>query len=244
LAGAQNWQCDWEQIVNLQEGQLLDLSDPFTREESWRRVRPADRRSTYSAAGGDDGIALERDRLARRLEATDRVLAGDYAGAEALLRGLLQEAFEVANSHCHLARALMMMNREGEARDEINQAWAAREQAATYTVARILFFQCLFAMLDGVAIDPIVGQIRDALERGGAHMDWTILPMLNHMRSRLGEANYQFLKALAGALCEESGLLRLDEFAQWRGEANATSPQGARATGDSPRRRWRSRQGQ
>ncbi len=39
--------------------------------------------------------------------------------------------------------------------------------------------------------------------------------MLNRLRSRLGEANYQFLQALAEALSEANAMPRLDEFAQW-----------------------------
>jgi hypothetical protein len=50
-------------------------------------------------------------------------------------------------------------------------------------------------------------------------MDWTIRPMLDHLRSRLGETNYNFLKALAAALSDAEGMTHLDDFPQWRGEA-------------------------
>ena len=50
LAGTQNWQCDWEHIVNIHEGQILDLSDPFSREESWRPLQPSDWRTIQGTA--------------------------------------------------------------------------------------------------------------------------------------------------------------------------------------------------
>jgi len=226
LAGTENWQCDWEHIVNFHEGQILDLSDPFSREESWRALQPSERSMQrvpiYSPGEENPDYAQGRDRVARRQESTERVLSGDYSGGETLLRGLLQEEFEVAGTRCHLARALMMMNREEEAREEINQAWAARAPAANYVVARILFFRCLFALLDGAAIEPIVEQIQGALRELNSHMDWTILPMLKHLRRRLGKANLLFLEALAGALCDESGIRRLERFPAWRGEVSST----------------------
>jgi hypothetical protein len=119
------------------------------------------------------------------------------------------------STHCHMARVLLMTNREAQAREHIAQAWAIRNQASRYVVPRILFFQCIFAIFDGTAIGGIVGQIRAALHGEDAHLDWTILPMLDHLRPRLGEANYEFLKALAHALSDSSAMRRLDEFPQW-----------------------------
>jgi hypothetical protein len=214
---------------------VLDLSDPFTNEESWRPLTPAEKqlaqRDTAAFAFVADIWNAELSCQARRQDAADRILSGDYAGAEAIVRGLLQEGFMVPSSHCHLARALLMMNREGESREEINQAWAVREQAATYVVGRILFFQCVFAMFDGAAITPIVREIRATLRDPDAHLDWTIQPMLDHLRQRLGETNYRFLGALGEALCDRGAMRRLDEFPQWRDAAAATSDRGTGGTG-------------
>jgi hypothetical protein len=38
--------------------------------------------------------------------------------------------------------------------------------------------------------------------------------MLDHLRPRLGEVNYEFLKALANALSDSSAMPRLDGFPQ------------------------------
>jgi hypothetical protein len=235
LAGAEHSRCDWQSIIDFKKKKVLDLSDPFTNEESWRPLTPAEKqlaqRDTAAFAFVADIWNAELSCQARRQDAADRILSGDYAGAEAIVRGLLQEGFMVPSSHCHLARALLMMNREGESREEINQAWAVREQAATYVVGRILFFQCVFAMFDGAAITPIVREIRATLRDPDAHLDWTIQPMLDHLRQRLGETNYRFLKALAEALCDRVAMPRLDEFPQWRDAAAATSDRGMGGTG-------------
>jgi hypothetical protein len=215
LAGAGHAQCDWQSIVDRQQAQVLDLSDPFTSEESWRPLGRAEVRDV----GGYPGGGEERDPFSRRQDAADRILSGDYAGAETLLRGLLEERFILPSTHCHLARVLLMTDREAEAWEQINFAWAIREEASAYVVPRILFFQCVFSMLDGAGIDTLVGQIRVALRAPCPHMDWTIRPMLDHLRSRLGETNYNFLKALAAALSDAEGMTHLDDFPQWRGEA-------------------------
>jgi predicted Zn-dependent protease len=166
--------------------------------------------------------AEEQERLARRQDALNRFLIGDYSGAEALLRELQQERFEVPGAHCHLARVLLLMGRNEEARQQVNHAWAAREEAPAYVVPRILFFQCVLKMLDAEDTAAIVGQIKAALRAPDAHLEWAIQPVLDHLRPRLGETNYQFLTALARALSSATAIPHLDEFPQWR-DAAATS---------------------
>jgi Tfp pilus assembly protein PilF len=166
--------------------------------------------------------AVEQNQLARRQDALNRILNGDYSGAKALLRGLQQERFEVPSTHCHLARALLLMDRNEEARQEVHHAWAARKEAPAYVVPRILFFQCVFSILDANEIAAIVGQIKTALQVPAAHLEWAIQPVLDHLRQQLGETNYQFLKAMAEALNDAKAMPRLDEFPQWHNAAGAT----------------------
>jgi WD40 repeat protein len=163
----------------------------------------------------------EQDRSKRRQDAANRIFSGDYSGAETLLRGLLQERFEMPSTHCHLARVLLMMDRVEEARTEIDHAYAIREDGHYYVVPRILFFKCVFSMLDADDTATIVGQIKAALSAPDAHLEWTIQPLLDHLSSRLGETNYQFLKAVAEALSDANAMLRLDDFSEWR---DATIP--------------------
>jgi hypothetical protein len=133
-----------------------------------------------------------------------------------LLRELLQERFELPDIHCHLVRVLLMMDRTDEARQELGLAWATHAEGESYVLPRILFMQCLFAMVDGAEFDGIVAQIKRATEAPDAHLDWTIRPLIDHMRPHLREEDTQFLTALADALSNSNGIPHLDEFLQWR----------------------------
>jgi hypothetical protein len=212
LAASGNARCDWQCVIDYSSGQVLDLSNPFASRESWSPLRPQHDDAHLSRAE-------EQGPYERRQDAADRILTGDFAGAEAIVRSLLAEQFMMPSSHCHLARVLLMTGREAEAREQIAAAWAIRRDAPSYVVARMIFFQLVFAMLDGAGINPIVARIRAALAESGAHLDWTIRPMLDHLRPRLGETNYEFMRALADALSDASALPDLDEFPQWRDTA-------------------------
>lgn len=107
--------------------------------------------------------------------------------------------------------------------DFANPAWPTREEAPAYVVLRILFFQCACAFLDAADTATVVGQIKVALRAPDAHLEWTIQPMLDHLRSRLSETNYQFLKALAEALNDPKAMPRLEEYPLWRNATAATS---------------------
>jgi hypothetical protein len=57
-----------------------------------------------------------------------------------------------------------------------------------------------------------------ALRDSSAHLEWTIQPMLAHLRPRLGQSDFIFLQTLASALSYSGAMADLDEFPQWRGE--------------------------
>ncbi len=82
--------------------------------------------------------------------------------------------------------------------------------------------KCAFAFLDAADTATIVGQIKVALRAPDAHLEWTIQSMLDHLRSRLSETNYQFLNALAEALSDAEEMPELGEYSLWRNAA-ATS---------------------
>jgi hypothetical protein len=219
-------QCDWQQVVNFTSGQILDLSDPFAQKELWddfRPEEPVDRpascfRTDWLSADGDCRVARGENCYARRTEALRLYKARHYAEAEELLRGLVQEGYEVASNQCHLARVLILMDRREEAREEVRLAMDNLVNAYPYVLPRVIYFQWVFAMLDGTDSTDLARQMRAALQEPGADMEWTIQPMLDFLRPRVGESNFRFLKALARALSFSNATANLDEFAQWRSE--------------------------
>jgi proteasome accessory factor A len=220
LAAAHNARCDWQCIIDTSEERMLDLSDPFASEESWS--------STNSPEITDDQLDLDflidNDPYARRQDAADRILSGDYAGAEALLRVLLEERFCLPSTNCHIARVLLMTNREAEAREQIRRGWAIHRDAPKYVVGRMLFFQIIFAFFDGTDISALVEQLKVLLQQPDAALDWTIRPMLDHLRPRFSEADYRFLEALSAALSSIRALPQLEEFPQWSVAAVLAAP--------------------
>jgi len=229
LAGKINVRCDWESIVDFDAGKVLDLSaDPFMNEEGeWLDLERADpvnvqmeRRMIFDRRlGFGFGRDSRPSSHLRREDALRRVLAGDFAGAETILRELIDERFMLPGTFCHMARVQLMTGREPEARQSIDLAWQVRDQADAYVVLRMLFFRCAFAMLDGIDLANIVGLLRSALSEHFSTMDWTVHPMLESLRSRLGETNYEFLSALAKVLSGTEQASTLDRYPQWRSRA-------------------------
>jgi hypothetical protein len=225
LAGKDKAQADWANVVNFHDGQALDLSDPFAREEVWepldqyeiRERQMSLRFDGFFESGSSAGESRPHDQYSRREEAFNCYQAGNYAGAEALLRPLVEEGFEVASNRCHLARSLMLMDRGGEARQEIEAAIHSIPGASDYVLPRVLFFKWMFAILDGGRTAAIARRMKAALRNPCASSSWTIQPMIDYMRARLGDENFNFLTALAAALSGERNLERLEGFVQWRG---------------------------
>jgi len=224
LAGAGKVQCDWQQVVNFDAGQILDLSDPFAKKESWgdfsSEEAPDGRVPRFLTdlfnGDGNSPVHGEESCYARRTEALRLYKARDYAAAELLLRGLVQERYEVASNQCHLARVLVLMDRDEEARREVQQASENLANAYTYVLPRVLYFQWLFSILDGIENATVAGQMRAALLEPGSNMEWTIQPMLDYLRPRLGESHFKFFKALAKALSYSDTAAELDQFPQWQ----------------------------
>ena len=220
LAAGHDARCDWQSIIDFSEGRVLNLSDPFAREESWSPLSSPESHDDLL----DLGLPDENDPYARRQDAADRILSGDYAGAEALLRVLLEERFSLPSTNCHLARVLLMTDREAEAREQISRGWAIHRNAQTYVVGRMLFFRIIFAFFDGADISGLIEQLKATLEQPGADLDWTISPMLAHLRPRFSEADFRFLEALAAALSNIRALPQLEQFPQWSGTAVVAAP--------------------
>jgi hypothetical protein len=224
LAGTTNSRADWSRIINLDEHKILDLSDPSAAREVWRDIGPGDLSDPRFPSSFEELFERRRESgppsaWSRRQRALELYLRREFTAAEELLRGVLSEQYEVPSTHTHLARVLIMLNREDEAREQVALAWAARNQGPAYVTARTLFFQCLFDLFDGNAITGLVAQIKQVLSTGDAHMEWSIQPMLDHVRPRLSRVDWRLINALARALSSSSNLPRLARLPEWRNAA-------------------------
>jgi hypothetical protein len=207
------YRCYWDHIVDLRDQTHLDLSDPFETVERWTACKePGLPPSLFPASDRGDASSL-----GLRVEAYDCLFAGDYQSAEGLLRELIRRRFDVAGTHCHLARLLLMANRQAEARAEMAQAWAVRAGTPPYIVARTLWLRALFAMLDGDDVMPFLGQIKTLLTAGDASQDWTTGPLLDHLAPHLPDEQGALLAAVAAALSDRAEAGRLEQFPAWSG---------------------------
>lgn len=161
---------------------------------------------------------LDKKPLDARMLARDYFLIGDYQKAEQLLLQLLDSDFEVSSTRCHLARVLLLMGKESEARRETENAWRSREVVPSYVLPRILFLRLVFSVLDGDESDTAsqLGKLKTALERPDAHGKWSIEPILIYLEPRLCNEHQMLLKALAGALNHPAYEKNLDRLMMWR----------------------------
>ena len=209
----------WQSIINQDEHTALDLSNPFETEERWSEiVKQADRRPP--APRLDFPLGQERpdggsDPLDRRSAALDCFLRGDCQTAECILHTLLNDDFDVAGTHCHLARVSLRMGREVEARAHAIAAWEQRSAGPRYVVGRTLWFLALFALIDGADASPWIGRIKTLGPDGEARMGWTMEPVLKDLRERMSPESYAIVSALFQALAGHRGGGRLQHQTWW-----------------------------
>lgn len=168
--------------------------------------------------------ALDLDRLLRqpgnavtlRSKALERFLDGRYNDAERIYTSLLQQGFQLASTHCHLARVYLRTGREQEAARQAALAWEHRAGAPAYIVPRILFFRLVARMLEGKDYGELLRQIERALRAPGAFESWSMQPVVDHLASRLTAEQRTLLTALVGALGDHKLLRNLAELPSWQ----------------------------
>jgi tetratricopeptide (TPR) repeat protein len=166
-------------------------------------------------------LAPDATALERRMMAAECIRSADYANAEKFLWAVLEVNFEVPGTHCHLARVLLLTGRASDARHHVEEAWNRREEAPLYVVARILWFQILFALTEQRAEDVrlFISHLKAVLEEEGAFMEWTMTPVLNELgkgaAGHLDDEALRFLAALVASLNDKSAVSGLDGFPQW-----------------------------
>jgi hypothetical protein len=135
---------------------------------------------------------------------------GDYPRAEQLLRFILERRFEVPDTHCLLARVLLVADRDKEARDEVQKACENHADWQSYTAQRVYFLQTLFGLLDGITPTDALQNLKTELLRPGPAMEWNLRPLLDHLKPRLTPEACELLGALSAAINDRAAMQHLE----------------------------------
>jgi tetratricopeptide (TPR) repeat protein len=155
------------------------------------------------------------DPLMLRRAALECYRSGDYPRAEKLYRRILHAGFEVGETHVHLARVLMMIDRDQEARAEVDFALQYAGGAKPHFAQRVTYFQVLFGLLDGEVPTRALRVLKDELNRPEAIMEWDIKALLEHVRPRLTSDAYELLDAISAAINDRTAMDRLNLLPLW-----------------------------
>jgi tetratricopeptide (TPR) repeat protein len=189
--------------------QMVDLLSVTNRKNEAARFRNL--MVAQRLAGKEDDSSFWD---ARQL-ALDMFLAGQYAEAEEIYGRLLQKRFSAASTHCHLARIFLMTDREVEARKAVDQAWTLRGESPAYVLGRILFLRTLLAMLAGEDWKLNLVELKSAIANRDVHMDWTMQPVLDHLKPRVGDELHMMLTAIVAAIGSRSKTEALYSNPNW-----------------------------
>ena len=141
---------------------------------------------------------------------------GEYDQARHLLEALLDEGFEVISTRLHLTRIAIITEQMTNARQHVRESWLHRAEGTAYIIPRILWFQLLFGLLDGTDPSPHLSYLKTALSADSAYMEWTMQPVLDHIKPSLSDHDYTLLAALVAALGDRANLPAMDQFSEWR----------------------------
>jgi tetratricopeptide (TPR) repeat protein len=150
-------------------------------------------------AFSDQGWDL--DRLGLRDLAFKFFQSRDYSNAESVLRLMADHKLELPGTLVHLARVLLLQDREAEAREVIAQAVPMRKEGnQPYAEQRVLFLQFLVALTTGEPAGDHLEALVSYLESSEIFMFWDTSSLLDHIGPRLSESDRQTLATLSLAI--------------------------------------------
>ena len=120
-----------------------------------------------------------------------------------------------------------MTDREPEARKEADRAWDVRHTSPAYALVRTLFTKTLLQALAGEDLKPGILTLKRAMNGPDAHMEWTVQPVLDHLKARLGEEQHSLLTAVLAAICNRNRLSDLSAYPLWVAARGETEPESA-----------------
>jgi tetratricopeptide (TPR) repeat protein len=207
-------------------GNVQCLADLLDKTGRATQARPLRLRRLTVLAQKPDATPMQL-----RTCALDGYLLGDYVLAATLLRRVLAVGFEVPGTCCHLARIALLTDDLPAARQHADEAWTHRAEAAPYVVPRILWLQLATKIAEdggqktddseqkpevGRQQEKVLGMFTSALQVEGAHREWTMQPVLDHLKPKLPAEDHALLTALVDALGDQTKVAALETIPAWR----------------------------
>jgi nephrocystin-3 len=142
---------------------------------------------------------------------------GRYQEARQGLERLVQRGWELASTHCHLARIGLVTDDLDFAKQHAALAWEHRTGAEQFNTLRILWIKLAIALLEGDsrAMSTSIGKLKTALENHEAFQPWLMDPVLGHLSLKLPSETHDLLTALAAAIQGTTPLTDLERFHDW-----------------------------
>ncbi|MBK6965754.1 MAG: tetratricopeptide repeat protein [Bacteroidales bacterium] len=129
---------------------------------------------------------------------------------------LLSEGFESAGTRHHLARICLITDRLPEAEKQITEAWNVKHDAKPYITARLIWFKIALSFLESKPLGNYLGQLKFILQKEDAFMEWTMQPVLDHIKPQITIKQHALLSALVAAMSNKINLEKLNVIEEWR----------------------------
>ena len=169
-----------------------------------------------SAFGNSSDIIYEKFGKEFRSLALKLFNDGDYSTTKKVLVFLLSTGFETLSTYVHLIRVSIILNQAVTAIEYLDLAWKSRAEASIYVNARILWLKIALSFLTKSSIDNYISQLKTVLQKEDVFMEWTMQPVLDHIKPQITERQYAFLSALVAAMSNKANMEKLNDFAEWR----------------------------
>jgi len=117
--------------------------------------------------------------------------------------------------HCHLARVLLLLDRDDEALAAVKLAWEYCTEGPPYIPQRLHFLQALFGLLDGRAPTKALQNLNRELLRPDVMEEWDLRRLLDHVKPRLTPEAYELLEALSAAINDRAAMKHLETLPAW-----------------------------
>jgi len=153
-----------------------------------------------------------------RKKALQYFLEGEYEVAIKIYMYLVKKKFDLASTHCHLARVYLMKDCENDVDYHIKEAWLYRNGSNPYVLPRIFFLRLVFRMLEGEEyyMDHLKKIQQTLSESRRPFEEWTMHPVVEKLSPRLTSEQIILLTVLIEAFGSKYKYKKLKKTSFWQ----------------------------